>query len=220
MSSPLDKLRAKAEACDRCDELVAARSRVVFGDGPVAKGGLVVVGDGPGPKEDRRGRCFLGAEGKKARAMMAEAGLDPAAAFWTSVVLCNTGGRAPLPPEVDACKFRLRRTLDILRPRVVLAFGVHAARALCVSAPKTHRTMRKLHGYIYDVGLKVRGNRQVITVVVPTWPPRYLVRDGAARFEADCREDFARAKALLDGAQATGAWFCRELPVDYGKGAR
>ena len=41
-------------ACERCDELVACRSRIVNGTGP-ADADLLFVGEAPGEHEDERG---------------------------------------------------------------------------------------------------------------------------------------------------------------------
>ena len=68
-------LRAQAEGCKRCPQLVASRSQVVFGGGnPAAQ--LMFVGEAPGATEDREGVPFVGASGKLLDELLAGIDVD------------------------------------------------------------------------------------------------------------------------------------------------
>jgi hypothetical protein len=69
------------------------------------------------------------------------AGIDPADAFFTNALMgCKPGsatGKMPsVPGYEDQCLSFLRRQLEIVRPRVVIALGRDARRRLCCVLPE------------------------------------------------------------------------------------
>ena len=132
----LDELRAEASACTRCP-LYAPATQTVFGEGP-ADAALMFVGEQPGDQEDLAGHPFVGPAGQMFNRALGEAGIDRAKAYVTNAVkhfkFEQRGKRRihakPMTPEIDACRWWLDRERTALKPRVTVALGATAARAL------------------------------------------------------------------------------------------
>jgi DNA polymerase len=123
-------LAAVARSCVACPELAATRQHVVVGDVPLAgRPRFVLVGEAPGAQEDETGRPVVGRSGALLDQLLAEAGLDRAEAAVLNVVKCRPpGNRTPKAPEVARCSGWLRRQLELLDARVVVALGLSAAK--------------------------------------------------------------------------------------------
>jgi DNA polymerase len=123
-------LAALASSCVACPELAAARQHVVVGDVPaVGRPRFVLVGEAPGAQEDATGRPFVGRSGALLDQLLAEAGLDRAQAAVLNVVKCRPpGNRTPKALEVARCSGWLRRQLELVDARVVVALGLSAAK--------------------------------------------------------------------------------------------
>jgi uracil-DNA glycosylase family 4 len=123
-------LAATARSCVACPELAAVRRQhVVVGDVPAGRPRLALVGEAPGAQEDETGRPFVGRSGALLDQLLAEAGLDRGQAAVLNVVKCRPpGNRTPKAPEVARCSGWLRRQLELLDARVVVALGLSAAK--------------------------------------------------------------------------------------------
>ena len=123
-------LAATARSCVACPELAAVRQHVVVGDVPVSGRPLVAfVGEAPGATEDETGRPFVGRSGALLDLLLGEAGLDRAQCAVLIIVKCRPpGNRTPKAPEVARCSGWLRRQLELLDARVVVALGLSAAK--------------------------------------------------------------------------------------------
>jgi uracil-DNA glycosylase len=125
-----ESLAAVARSCVACPELAAVRQHVVVGDVPASGRPLVTfVGEAPGATEDETGRPFVGRSGALLDLLLAEAGLDRAECAVLNIVKCRPpGNRTPKTPEVARCSGWLRRQLELLDARVVVALGLSAAK--------------------------------------------------------------------------------------------
>jgi uracil-DNA glycosylase family 4 len=123
-------LAALASSCVACPELAAARQHVVVGEVPTdGRPRFVLVGEAPGAQEDATGRPFVGRSGALLDQLLAEAGLDRAEAAVLNVVKCRPpGNRTPKAQEVARCSGWLRRQLELVDARVVVALGLSAAK--------------------------------------------------------------------------------------------
>jgi uracil-DNA glycosylase len=181
----LDPLREEALACTRCP-LAATRTSVVFGEGDPSSG-LVVVGEAPGAEEDRSGRPFVGRAGELLEVLLRSAGFERESVYICNVLKCRPpGNRNPLPEEVEACSPFLRRQIEGLSPRVVLAAGGFAAQTLL----GTDLPIGRLRGEVHQVDG---------VAVVPTYHPAALLRNSA--WIRLAWEDLQRARALLQVAR-------------------
>ncbi|CAL9347671.1 hypothetical protein SUDANB120_00396 [Streptomyces sp. enrichment culture] len=134
----LGELGRAAAGCRGCP-LYAAATQTVFGEGP-GRARVVLVGEQPGDREDRAGEPFVGPAGGLLRRALEEAGLDPSEVYLTNAVkhfkfTVPEGGKrrihkAPDLREMTACRPWLTAELAAVRPRLVVALGATAGRAL------------------------------------------------------------------------------------------
>jgi DNA polymerase len=133
-------LRTEAATCRACP-LWRGTTQTVFGEGPVGAP-LMLVGEQPGDQEDRIGRPFVGPAGLLLRRVLAEVGIDPDRQYVTNAVkhfkYLQRGKRRihqkPNAGEIDVCRQRwLFREIELVRPRLIVALGATAARALAGS---------------------------------------------------------------------------------------
>jgi len=133
---PLQEAIHEASNCRRC-HLYASATQTVFGEGP-AQASAVFIGEQPGDQEDLIGRPFVGPAGQIMDRAMEEAGIDRRTVYITNAVkhfkFEPRGKRrlhkTPETPEIQACRFWLDVELVRLRPKLVVAMGSTAARAV------------------------------------------------------------------------------------------
>ena len=187
----LSSLQAVAEAiasCTRCG-LCRTATRAVPGEGgPQAE--LICIGEAPGADEDREGRPFVGAAGEVLRKGLAGLKLAPEEYFIANVLKHRPpGNRDPEAAEVDACAPFLRRQVELVRPRVILALGRFAAQTLLQSTAGIGALRGRVHQY------------QGIPLVVTYHPAATLRND---EWKRPLWEDMKLARRLLDEARAGG----------------
>ena len=134
----INKLRAVAAECKAC-HLWKLGTQTVFGEGARAAT-LMFVGEQPGDQEDRAGHPFVGPSGRLLDSALERAGLDRADSYVTNAVKHfkwvpdGTGKRrihkTPSSSEVRACHPWLDEEIAVVKPRVIVALGATAAKAL------------------------------------------------------------------------------------------
>ena len=185
--SSLSTIAKAVEACTRCP-LYKTANRGVPGEGD-AKARLVCVGEAPGANEDETGRPFVGQAGQLLTKILAAVDLTREEVFITNVVKHRPpGNRNPAPGEIEACSPYLVRQLELIKPKVIVAFGTFAAQTLL----NTKTPIGKLRGEIH----RYHG----IPLVV-TYHPAALLRNPS--WKRPTWEDVKLARRILDSA--TGA---------------
>lgn len=158
----LARIAAAAGACTKC-ALHAGRKQAVPGQGrPDPE--IVFVGEAPGEEEDEQGLAFVGASGQLLSKMIAAMGLERGDVHIINAIKCRPPkNRTPLPDEVAACFPYLKAQIAAMRPRVVVALGAVATKALL--GPQAGVT-------------KLRGTWQSFEGIpmMPTYHPSYLLR--------------------------------------------
>jgi uracil-DNA glycosylase len=129
----LPSLRRAAAGCRGC-HLWKVGTQTVFGEG-ARSATLMFVGEQPGDQEDRAGHPFVGPSGR-----LLDAALERGDAYVTNAVKHfkwvpdGTGQRrihkTPSSGEVRACHPWLEEELAVVKPRVIVALGATAAKAL------------------------------------------------------------------------------------------
>lgn len=194
----LKAARAAAAGCRACP-LWKNATQTVFGAGP-ARAPLMLVGEQPGDREDIEGRPFVGPAGQLLRRAMAEAGIDPAAAYITNAVkhfkFQQSGKRRlhkkPAMPEIRACKPWLEQELTFVQPRVVVLLGATAV--LAVLGPgKTIAALRRQLTPLTETA-------SVVVTVHPSSLLRIPDRDARAKAYGDFVKDLAFIAARLAAA--------------------
>ncbi len=175
-------LAREARSCTRCN-LYKHATQTVFGEGP-ADSHLMLVGEQPGDQEDLQGRPFVGPAGQVLDRALEAAGLDRAAIYVTNAVKHfkyePRGKRRlhkkPNAGEIDACEWWLDHELRYVAPRVVVALGATALRALTGKPLSINASRGRL--------IELPGARLGMVVTVH---PSYLLRIHEAR---DKRREF------------------------------
>jgi uracil-DNA glycosylase family 4 len=190
-----EALRAEVLACTRCS-LHAGRTQGVFGVGnPRAE--WMVIGEAPGAEEDRRGEPFVGRAGQLLDAMLRAIGLSRAENVYIANILKSRPpqNRDPRPEEVGACLPYLRRQIELVRPRLLLAVGRIAAQNLL----GTEESLSRLRGRVHRFG-------ELNTPLVVTYHPAYLLRTPADKRKAWEDLKFARSvfRQLTAGVSEDG----------------
>ncbi len=179
----LAALREKiGPSCTRCKLHALGRRQVVFGVGsPEAT--LMFVGEAPGADEDQQGEPFVGRAGQLLTRIIEAIGLRRQDVYIANVIKCRPPqNRNPEQDEVDTCQPFLFEQIDIIGPKVIVALGTFAARALL----RTLDPISRLRGRVYDY----RGAK-----LIPTFHPAFLLRNPGAKREV--WEDMKKARDLL-----------------------
>ena len=175
----LQQAVATCQACTLCE----GRQNTVFGVGQVAPDAhsapqvdWLIVGEAPGENEDRTGEPFVGQAGQLLDNMLKAMGLSRRDnVYIVNVIKCRPpGNRNPEAAEIAQCEPYLRRQIELLQPKVILAMGRYAANSLLqMSVPDVHKlALGKLRGQVYhyeSAGLQVP--------VIATYHPAYLLRN-------------------------------------------
>ena len=169
-SAEFTALAARVKSCTKCSELALCRKNVVFGVGDI-HAELMFVGEAPGADEDEQGEPFVGRAGQLLTKIIEAMGYRRKDVYIANVLKCRPPqNRTPLPDEMNNCRPYLLEQIDAIKPKVIVALGATAVRALL------------------DVQLgitKMRGNWYTFhnTPIMPTFHPAYLLRNPPAKRE-------------------------------------
>jgi len=123
------------------------------------------IGEGPGHDEDLQGEPFVGPAGQLLTRMIEAMGLTREEVYITNIIKCRPPrNRDPNPDEIDACEPFLRRQIEAIAPRMMIALGSFAAKTLL----RTETGISQLRGrfHIYHG-----------TPLMPTFHPAFLLRN-------------------------------------------
>ena len=152
------KLVKEIMECKKC-RLHKYRRNPVPGEGPL-NADVMVVGEAPGKNEDLQGRPFVGAAGQLLNKLLELAGLKREEVYITNIVKCRPpGNRDPQEDEIQACLPYLLRQIQLIKPKLIIAVGRHAARTLLQLAGLHWHSMTEQHGKVYDAtiaGVKLK----------------------------------------------------------------
>jgi len=189
--STLEELNLIAGA----DPMVEGGTRAVLGEGPIGAA-IAFVGEQPGDQEDLQGRPFVGPAGQVLDRALAEVGIDRSTAYVTNAVkhfkYVQRGKRRlhqrPTAGEVTHYRWWLKKELDLVGPRLVVALGATAVLALAgkrlpITANRGETRFDNRLGYI-------------------TVHPSYLLR---LPDEADKEEAYAAFRADIDRVREIAA---------------
>jgi DNA polymerase len=191
----LKELKKAEAACTRCP-LYEDATQVVPGEGP-ADASLMLVGEQPGDKEDLAGRPFVGPTGQLLDRALAEAGIDRDKTYITGAVKhfkYEMRGKRRLHKrpnnyEIERCKIWLDHERELVKPSIIIALGVTAARSL-TGKTLTISKMRKTPLTLAD------GTKLVITM----HPSALLRIEDEADKQAAYRDFVADLKAARKAA--------------------
>jgi uracil-DNA glycosylase family 4 len=160
----LSDLKVMVEHCTECP-LHKTRQHSVFARGH-SHASWMFIGEAPGASEDAIGQPFVGKAGKLLDAMIVSFGID----IERDVYICNVikcrppGNRNPEPEEILACEKYLRRQVECIQPKIIVALGRFAAQTLLGSSENISKLRGKVH-HISGIPL------------IATFHPAYLLRN-------------------------------------------
>ncbi|MBY0489070.1 MAG: uracil-DNA glycosylase [Gemmatimonadaceae bacterium] len=184
-STTLEHIAAHVTACQRCGLHKTARNAVPGEGNPQAE--VLCVGEAPGANEDEQGRPFVGEAGQLLNKILGAIQLTR-----DGVYICNVlkhrppGNRDPLPDEVAACQPYLLRQIELVKPKVIIAWGRFAAQTLMQTTTGIGQLRGQIHRY-HGVPLIV------------TYHPAALLRNEA--WKRPTWEDVKLARRVLDAAR-------------------
>lgn len=163
--------------------------RLVKGEGPVPAD-VAAIGEGPGKVEDATGRPFQGRAGDLMNFHLFKAGINRDRIWVDNIVpmRCSDAEGKDRPPnesEIKQHSQRLRKTLEAVNPRTILAIGRTATRWFLGDVD-----MEAVHG------IPIRtGNR----VVVPCYHTAAALHDTSGEMASYVAHDFQQAGLYLKG---------------------
>lgn len=167
----LEDLIAAIENFDGCPVKATANRTVIFDGNPESR--VMLIGEAPGAEEDRQGKPFVGAAGHLLDRMLAAIGLDRDHAYISNVFFWRPpGNRTPTPQEIAMCQPFVRRHVELVRPKAILALGGVSAKALF----ETETGITRLRGQWKDVAFG-----EVNVPVLASFHPAYLLRQPAQK---------------------------------------
>ncbi|MEI2418061.1 UdgX family uracil-DNA binding protein [Orrella sp. JC864] len=180
--------------CRRC-ALWRNATQGVPGEGP-RRAPIMMVGEQPGDKEDLAGKPFVGPAGALLDRALDDAGVDRHDVFVTNAVKhfkwTPRGKRrmhkTPAQREIEACDYWLQKELRTVSPKVVVALGSTALKAVM------HRpgmTLKQVMGQ----ALEHEGR-----TVVPTYHPAYALRSPSSDARQRAYEAIVQALRLAGEA--------------------
>ncbi|HJT79595.1 MAG TPA: uracil-DNA glycosylase [Chthoniobacterales bacterium] len=188
---PLRQIQAEVCVCTLCPHLVRTRTQTVFGVGS-PNADLMFVGEAPGADEDLQGEPFVGRAGQLLTRIIQTMGFSRHEVYIANVLKCRPdmpkgapGNRAPTPVEMQTCLPYLRRQIEIIQPRVLVALGAVAVEGLL----GTRGTMRELRGRWHSFN---------DTPLMITYHPAYLLRNQAPSEKRKVWEDMLQVLERLE----------------------
>lgn len=159
----LHELYEAIKDCQRCP-LAETRTHLVFGDGN-EKAKLMLIGEAPGKDEDLSGIPFVGRAGQLLNKILEAIHFKREDVYIANIVKCRPpNNRDPLPSEVEKCEPYLKKQIEIIKPKIILALGRIAGQTIL----KTNASLTALRGKVHNYhGIKL----------IVTYHPAALLRN-------------------------------------------
>lgn len=166
----LEEVRAELGDCRRC-ALSDHRTQIVFGAGN-PKASLMFVGEGPGADEDQQGEPFVGKEGQLLTKIVEAMGEQRSSIYIANIVKCRPpNNRAPENEEAAECFPFLKKQIESVAPRFIVALGAVAAAALLQKTVPISEVRGKFQSLPFAPHIQV----------MPTFHPAYLLQNPEAK---------------------------------------
>jgi len=156
------ELKQQVTNCNKCD-LSESRKQIVFGEGDI-NAEWMLVGEAPNQDEDSAAKPFVAQSGFLLTEMLRAMGVQRESAYITNIVKCSPpNNKDPKVNELKSCDDYLKRQIELVKPKVILAVGRVAAHALL----DTKQAISELRGTVHYMD-----NIPVVVV----YHPAYLLR--------------------------------------------
>ena len=180
------ELKQLVRDCELC-ALRAGCTQTVAGTGN-EQADWLFVGEAPGADEDETGEPFVGHAGRLLDNMLLAIKLKRREVYIANVIKCRPpDDRHPHVGEIAACLPYLKRQIDLVQPKVIVALGKTAASSLL----ETDATIASLRGKVHDY--------KGIPLIV-TFHPAYLLR--SPQEKAKAWQDLCLAVATMQAPES------------------
>jgi DNA polymerase len=157
----IEALRKAAMDCRACP-LWEHATQTVFGEGP-SHASIMLVGEQPGDREDREGHPFVGPAGQLLARALATVEIPHEDVYITNAVKHfkfeirgkRRMHKKPVVAEIAACYDWLRREIELVAPRLLIAMGATATRSLLGRATPITVNRGKLREYTSGISLLI-----------------------------------------------------------------
>jgi uracil-DNA glycosylase family protein len=157
----IEALRKAAMDCRACP-LWEHATQTVFGEGP-SHASVMLVGEQPGDQEDLAGHPFVGPAGQLLARALATVEIPHEDVYITNAVKhfkFEVRGKRrmhkkPADAEIAACYDWLRREIELVAPRLLIALGTTATRSLLGRATPITANRGKLREYASGISLLI-----------------------------------------------------------------
>ncbi len=167
----LEEIAEQIAACTACG-LCKSRNKTVPGEGCADRPDVMFIGEGPGADEDAQGRPFVGKAGQLLTKMIGAMGYTREQVYIANIVKCRPpGNRVPSAEEMSTCSPYLRRQIELIKPKIIVALGKTAIEGLLnkkVAITRFRGTWSTCEGID----------------MMPTFHPTYLLRSPNKKREA------------------------------------
>lgn len=155
---------------------------------------LMLVGEAPGANEEVERRPFVGEAGKLLDNLLSKANISRASVYISNVVKCRPPqNRTPTKEEQVACSIYLIREIKAVQPKVIIALGGTAAKALA-GVLKVGENRGKI--------LPLRSIYRHEAKVIVTYHPAAAMHQGfSQRILDQIASDFRVAAKMLNGSK-------------------
>ncbi|MDP7536721.1 MAG: uracil-DNA glycosylase [Methylococcales bacterium] len=144
-SSNWQQLTSNVDSCRRCMHC-QHRTHAIVGEGN-KRADLMFIGAAPDETEDRLGVPFVGASGQLLTEMISAMGWIREDVYLTNIVKCKVvGDPKSIQLVVKECLPYLEQQIQWVNPKIILAVGEVAAKALLAS----DKSMNQISGTIHD----------------------------------------------------------------------
>ena len=174
-----------------CTSKVRPGKKVVLGVGSL-DAAIMFIGEAPGAEEEIQGEPFVGPAGQLLNRMISGMGITRADVYVGNIMNwrpdlpagedgVQTGNRPPTEREMAHCLPYLRAQMDIVAPRLLVALGASAAKALLGS--KSFGALGEVRGRWHDFGGRP---------LMVTYHPSYILRSPTNRNKRLIWEDLLK----------------------------
>ena len=179
IDNELNEYYESIKNCIKCS-LSKSRTNFVFGMGnPNSE--IVFVGEAPGKNEDLQGKPFVGRGGQLLDKILLAINLTRDDVYILNVLKCRPPeNRDPKSIEIETCEPYLKKQLEIINPKLIVALGRISAMTLLRTKESLTNLRNKIHKY-EGIDLLVTYHPAALlrnpNFKKPTWEDFKLIRD-------------------------------------------
>jgi uracil-DNA glycosylase family 4 len=146
------KSSTKIYDCETCGLYKGCRSPKINyrGRGEL---GIMFIGIGPGREEDKQGKFFVGDSGVTLQEIMDEFDLNISRdCYLHNLVACRTpDNRLPAEDEIKACKSRLLKDIQEIKPKMIITLGKEPTKFLFKQCGIATEGISTVHGMVFPI---------------------------------------------------------------------